>query len=236
MLTLREHHKEVLEGKSEKELKIYSIELRLEMNRLKYEIEWHNGGNFRNPERSKLTKINKYRLYLRDTYKVIEKTGGIIKPPKVDIMASEFQQNIPYIKKINYSIGGYFGGFDIYEVTFENEEVQVKKENPDEILLHVYDYSIIEDYENNKSEKMGKNEFLKTIKRLRMGEWRSSYLSEDYGNMIIDGASWGVEVHYSNEKNNFESYGGNAYPYNFYEFNRLIEKAFEKHIIFNYDN
>lgn len=227
MLTLKEHYKDVLQGKNESELKVYSAEVRLEMNQLKYDIESLNSADFKRLERSKLSKINKYRLYLRETCRAIEKTGCIIKPPEEDIIASIFQENIPYIEKINYSIGGYFGGFDVYEVRFENGQVEVNKEPIDYRGVQLNGNSFMEYYEDNEKEKISKKEFLNTVKRLRMGEWRNNYLSDDYGITITDGASWSVEVHYSNELNKFECGGINAYPYNFYEFNRLIEKAFE---------
>lgn len=227
MLTIKEHYKECLEGKSVKELKIYSLDLRLEMNQLKYDIERSNNANFRSPKNKKLSRINKNRLYLRETFKAIDKLGGIIKPTEEDIKAFEFQEKIPYIEKIYYSRSGYLGGFDIYETILKNEQVRVShKETVDDglTLYEIYPLTYHAVIEENI---MSKQEFLKTIKRLRMGEWKNVYLSDDYGIRILDGESWGVEVHYSNSLSIFRCGGTNAFPYNFYDFNRLIEKAYE---------
>lgn len=67
MLTLKEHYKTILEHKNEKELKTYSLEIKELISQLKYELEKFNVPVLNNPDRSKLSKINKYRLYLRDT-------------------------------------------------------------------------------------------------------------------------------------------------------------------------
>ena len=127
MFTLKEHYKMVLGGKNEKELKAYSLEIKNEINQLKYEIEKSNVPVLNSPDRSKLSKINKYRLYLRDTYRAIEKLGGNVEHLE-ELVASKFQDNIHYTQSIKYSIGGYFAGFENYEVTFEKELVEVSKE------------------------------------------------------------------------------------------------------------
>ncbi|MGO4939600.1 hypothetical protein ACTQ45_06205 [Fundicoccus sp. Sow4_D5] len=219
MLTLKEHYQKVLEGKNEKELKAYSLKIKEEINQLKYEIEKSNVPVLKSPDRSKLSKINKHRLYLRDTYRAIERLGGNVERLEEDMIASKFQDNIHYIQSIKYSIGGYFGGFENYEVTFEKELVEVSKE------LTLNDFQQL-DLENTK-EKMGKREFLNTVKRLNMGEWRESYLDRDYGQEVLDGTSWDLEVYYSNGLKSIEFSGVNAFPYNFSELDRLIISAFE---------
>lgn len=86
-------------------------------------------------------------MYLRDTYRAMEKIGGKDKCLE-DIAASKFQENIHYIQSINFSIGGYFGGFENYEVTFEKGLVEVSKK------LTLNDFEQL-DFENIK-EKMSK--------------------------------------------------------------------------------
>lgn len=162
MLTLKEHYQKVLKGKNKKELKAYSLEIKNEINQLKYETEKSNVPVLNSPDRSKLSKINKYRLYLRDTNRAIGKLGGNGERLEEDRVASKFQENIHYIQSIKYSIGGYFGGFENYEVTFEKELVEVSKE------VTMNDFETL-DRENTK-DKMSKREFLKTIKMLHMGE------------------------------------------------------------------
>ena len=128
MLTLKEHYQKVMKGKNKKELKAYSLEIKNEINQLKYEIEKSNVPVLNSPDRSKLSKINKYRLYLRDTYSAIVKLGGNAERSEEELAASKFQDNIHYIQSIKYSIGGYFGDFENYEVKFENGLVEVSKE------------------------------------------------------------------------------------------------------------
>ena len=151
-----------MKEKNEKELKTYSLEIKEEINQLKYEIEKSNVPVLNSPDRSKLSKINKYRLYLRDTNRAIGKLGGNGERLEEDRVASKFQENIHYIQSIKYSIGGYFGGFENYEVTFEKELVEVSKE------VTMNDFETL-DRENTK-DKMSKREFLRTIKMLHMGE------------------------------------------------------------------
>lgn len=234
MLTLKEHYDKVLVGMNEEELKVYSLELRLEMNQMKFDIECRNIAHFIRPERKKLTQINKNRLYLRETYRVLERIDSLAKPPEEDLTASIFRENIPYIKKVVYIYGGYFGGFDIYNITFNNNQVEVNKEVSDFGCAQLYldkiddvEYFEKPEHRENNIERMSKEDFIKTIKRLHMGEWRKEYLDRDYGSTVMDGSSWNIEIHYSNNQRQFECGGINAYPYNFYEFNRLIEKAYE---------
>ena len=60
MLTLKEHYKTILEYKNEKELKTYSLEIKEEINQLKYEIEKSNVPVLNNPDRSKLSNIKTF--------------------------------------------------------------------------------------------------------------------------------------------------------------------------------
>lgn len=106
MLTLKECYKTILEYKNEKELKTYSLEIKEEINQLKYEIEKSNVPVLNNPDRSKLSNIKK-RLYLRDTNSTIGKLGGNGERLEEDRVASKFQENIHYIQSIKYSIGDY---------------------------------------------------------------------------------------------------------------------------------
>ena len=105
MLTLKEHYKTILEYKNEKELKTYSLEIKEEINQLKYEIEKSNVPVLNNPDRSKLSNIKK-RLYLRDTNSTIGKLGGNAERLE-DRTPFKFQENIHYIQSIKYSIGDY---------------------------------------------------------------------------------------------------------------------------------
>ena len=72
---------------------------------------------------------------------------------------------------------------------------------------------------------MGKDEFLRKIQNLRMGEWRRYYDTRRFHYFVCDGTQWGIDIEYNNGHKPVSFSGSNSYPYNFNSFVRLIKSA-----------
>ena len=205
----------VLKGKKEEELYELVEGFRIEKVFLKVQRETENIGSYEFPSQEMIEKIAGYRLYIKETYNYIEEMDGEVERAEAKKIALKFQMNLSNIQKIEYSIGGYFGGFDQYVLTFEEEQVYA--------LLKNSQYKF-----DTRNTTVAKEIFLKEFSDLHIGEWRKSYLDTDYGEQVLDGTSWGLKVYYSNEEEFVEFGGSNAFPYNFSLFNLLIENIFNK--------
>lgn len=214
MMTLKMFREHVLKGKSVEELYDLIEDFKIEKAFLKVKIEEKNIANFTLPPQGMVAKINKYRLYIRDTYRQIEKIGGTIERADDEAFAIKFQENIPNIYQIDYQIGGYFEGNENYCLTFETDQVIVTKRHSHE--------------ESTVKAIIDKNTFLKKFSTLHIGEWRESYSDGDYGALVMDGTGWSLTIHYFGEIKSVEFIGSNAFPYNIGRFDRLCRKAFDK--------
>ena len=67
-----------------------------------------------------------------------------------------------------------------------------------------------------------KEDFLDGIRKLHLGEWRTSYWPERFGCTILDGTQWQLTINFSNGHKPLKSYGSNAYPYNYNELLELL--------------
>lgn len=214
MMTLEVFNEHVLKGKSVDELNNLIEDFKIEIVFLKLQIEQKNIVDFTLPPREVISKISKYRLYIRDTYKQIEKIGGTIERVDEEAFAIQFQGNLSNIHQIDYQISGYSEGNEEYHLTFEDDQVVVTKSNSHE--------------ESSVEVEIDKEPFLKEFADLHIGEWRDTYADSDYGEEVMDGTTWSLNVHFSDEMKITEFVGSNAFPYNFGILDQLIKKAFNE--------
>lgn len=214
MLTLKEHWEKYLTNKSQSQITMHILSIKKEMNRLKRKIEQENIANFKTLPQKEGAQIRKLRLYLRDSYAALEDIGGKYQFSASEKFAINFQNNIASIQKIEYSIGGYFSGYESYEVESDGERINILFEPS-----HGNDSIEMPTEEANSRDK---NEFLKSVESLQMGEWRSEYKAKDYGFRIMDGISWEIQITYSNNLDRIEFRGDNVFPYNFSDFHKLV--------------
>ena len=150
--------------------------------------------------------------YLERAKQALVEAGGIYKPSVVEQKALDFNKSIPYINKIEFSIGGYFGGYETKTYTIDDDKIHVDVERS--LILKP---SNIGDAE---IEEIDKQEFLEAFKDLRIGEWRRKYDTYRFNIAVMDGTQWHLEIYFSNGHRPVKIYGDNAYPYNF---DRLLE-------------
>lgn len=199
MMTLEMFREHVLKGKSVEELCDLIEDFKIEQAFLKVKIEEKNIGDFTLPPQDMVAKINKYRLYIRDTYIKIKSIGGEIKRSDEEEFAIQFHENISNIHRIDYQIGGYFEGNEEYYLAFDDS--------------------------STTNDGMDRETFLKEFSELHIGEWRESYADSDYGEQVMDGTSWSLNIHFYGDIKPAEFSGINAFPYNFGMLDQIIKKA-----------
>lgn len=152
------------------------------------------------------------QLYLERAKQALVEAGGEYMPSASEQKATDFDNNIPYINKIEFCIGGYFGGYETKTYTIVGDKIHTHIEHSLNITPSNIGDAEIEPFD--------KEEFLEQIDSLRIGEWRNNYNTKRFGIMVMDGTQWHLEIYFSNGHKPVKIYGDNAYPYNF---DRLLE-------------
>ena len=201
-----------LKGKTVDQIMTVIRSLKQQIGKLKNTMEHPDYVSMICPSES--TQLWCTRLYLERAKEALAEAGGTYIPSQAELKAAEFDDNIPYINKIVFSIGGYFQGNETRTISI------------DENNLHLWvAHSLIPTPSNFEIEKdfpMGKQAFLDGLQDLHIGEWRKNYNLKRFGYMVCDGTQWELEIHYSNGKKSSVIYGDNAYPYNFDKLQELF--------------
>ena len=132
---------------------------------------------------------------------------------KSELKVQEFNDNIPYISEIEFSIGGYLTETQIYRAELSGDDVRITTTSSF-------------DDTDNKTEvsEYEKELFFERLRDLYIGEWRKKYIKTH----IHDGTQWHLTIKYNNGKPQAKYYGSNAYPYSFEGLCDLFEAEFEK--------
>lgn len=154
------------------------------------------------------------RMYLERAKQALAEVGGTYEPSKSELKAEEFENNIPFISKLVFSIGGYFSGNETYTVKIEDEHLRLWISHSN--IPTPSNFDIEQDY------PMSKEEFIDGMMDLHMGEWRRNYNLKRFGYVVMDGTQWDLEIEFNNGKKPVRFYGDNAYPYNFDKFQELL--------------
>ena len=81
-------------------------------------------------------------------------------------------------------------------------------------------------WKNDTLIDMSADSFFEQLKEFRIGAWKKSYNSLDYGIAILDGASWNLEIKFVDGKKQIFS-GMNAFPCNFFEVFKYLNIDFD---------
>lgn len=149
------------------------------------------------------------RDYIARAIQAYEELGGTYHPSELEKEDLEFQRNIGNISKINFEIGGFFGGRTEYVVEFAGEEALLTKSD----MFY---------YEQNQS-VLDREEVMDALEELHIGEWEKCYDPMRFGYCVMDGTQWSITFEYSNGKDALEISGDNDYPYNFNEFAEIFD-------------
>jgi hypothetical protein len=202
-----------LKGKTPEQIMSAIRGLKQEIGRLKNIVE-HPNYELRSMvvHPTEKVQLSMNREYLERAKQAFVEAGGIYKPSAAEQKALDFDNSIPYINKIEFSIGGFFGGYETKTYTVDEDKVHIDVEHS--LILKPSNIG------DAKTEEIDKQEFLEAFKDLRIGEWRKKYDTYRFNIAVMDGTQWHLEIYFSNGHRPVKIHGDNAYPYNF---NRLLE-------------
>lgn len=203
-----------LKGKNAEQIMSAIRGLKNEIGHLKNIMEHPDYGSELIACPSESTRLRCTREYLERAKVALLEAGGEYKPSQAELKAKEFDNNLSAIGKIVFTIGGFFGGYEMRTISFDDEKLQVSVQHSLSIKPEVTSVALLLPYT--------KGEFLDELNSLHIGEWRSSYSLKRFGYEVLDGTQWELEILYKNGAKPFKSYGDNAYPYNFDEFKELL--------------
>ena len=214
MISPEEFYNESLKGKSTDQIMRVIRSLKREIGRLKNIVEHPDYSPTMCPTES--TQIFCSKLYLEKAKLALLEIGETYTPTKAEQRAMAFDDNIPNISKVFFTIGGFFGGRE--ERFYEVRENKIHAE---------YEHNLIFKTDDNipadEIKDIDKGEFLEQLKNLHIGEWRRNYDTLRFGYEVCDGAQWELHIYFSNGHKPVKIYGDNAYPYNFDSVLELFE-------------
>ena len=211
-----------LRGKSQEALQTEIRSLKQQIGSLKNKME--------NPqsEPDLLCPSNSTRLYWTREYldmakRALLEAGGEYRESAADRRANVFINQLPYLQRIVFSIGGYFGGHSVYQLNIENGFLHLSGQHyPDESALPV-DTQVIA---LGDQEIKTADELCCYLREMHIEEWRPNYDTSRFGYVVCDGTQWELRFEYNNGHRPWISGGSNSYPYNFLD---LLILFGEKH-------
>ena len=131
------------------------------------------------------TKLWCIRMYLDRAKQALIDAGGVYSPSKSEQKADLFDASIQSIRKVIFSIGGFFGGYETRTIRLDEDHTYFNAEHS--LMLKPSNLPNGLDYPCDRGE------FLEGLRKLHIGEWRSSYLNPD----ILDGTQWELTIEFS---------------------------------------
>lgn len=208
MISPEYYCEEYLKGKNENQILSTIRGLKNRIGHLKNVIENPNYGANLITHPIEDVQIYCNRLYLQRAIKVLDDMGCPYKYSKAEIKSIEMQNNLEYISKIVFEIGGYFQGFTEYTIELADDSATMSSTN------------CLSPERNQTEKKIDKNELLYQLSELYIGEWRKDYNTERFGFAVLDGIQWQLKLEFNNGLKTCKFSGSNSYPYNF---NKLLD-------------
>ena len=213
MISPETYYELYLKGKNAKQIMTIIRSLKREISRLKNIMEHPEYQCMMHPNEAVRISCNRY--YLEQAKQALTEAGGIYVPTKAELKAQEFNANIPYISKIEFSIGGFFEGHEKRTYTIEGDIVNTYVEHS--LMLKP------SNFDDSEIEEMNKEDFLECLADLHIGEWQRSYSPRRFGYEVLDGTQWHLYIYFSNGHRTVKIEGSNAFPYNFDRLTELFE-------------
>lgn len=208
------YEEQYLKGKSPDELMTAIRGLKQKMGHLKNTMENPEYGRIPSDKPGEDVILWCTRLYLKKAREALLEAGGTYTPSQSEMRAEDFDNNIPFIQRVTFSIGDFFCDRMTYIVTMTDKHLYLDAKSliPSEISPP----EALPDYPCTKEE------FLDGLSELHLGEWRNHYNPERFGYAVLDGTQWKLVIEFSNGHKSFKVHGSNAFPYNFGEFLDLL--------------
>lgn len=202
MLSPEQFYDMSLKGKNAEEIKRVIRGLKREITRLKRVMEHPDYKPMRCPFEG--VQLECVREYLEIAIYALEERGEAYIPTLGERRAMSFADNLPFISRIKFHIGSFFGF-----------SVDVSVEVGENVNILVVDRESLAAIPTEKNIICEKNEFLDELAEIRIGEWRKRYSPERNNICIMDGTEWDLTIEYSNGRKSLQFGGDNAYPYDF---------------------
>ena len=197
-----------LEGKSISQIEKVIRKLKKEMTNLKKAIECPD------PEAPSVLMEPSLEVQLKCTREYLERAkvalveaGGEYVPNQAEQRVIDFDNNIEFISKIRFDIGGFFNGNQIFTYSISGDKVTWGRGG----------FSFV-DFKLPEYTPQTKKELLDAFREFHIGEWKHKYVDP----YVLDGTQWGLEIEYSNGRKTAKYYGSNAFPFNFDEFSEFM--------------
>lgn len=207
MYSPNEYYESHLKGKSVAQVMTKIRSLKREISRLIRILEDPEYVPERCP--TETVQLSCAREYLEKAKHALVEAGGTYTPTKAEEKELVLRENIPYISKITFSIGGFFTGHEIRTITIDEDT-----------HLHV-DHSYFLRPSNLPSESeldLSKEELFEGLCKLHLSQWHRRYENP----CVLDGTQWALTIAFSNSFRAIHITGSNAYPYNFRDLLELL--------------
>lgn len=214
MISPEGYYEEYLKGKTAEQIMTAIRGLKQEIGHLKNTMEHPEYGCKPIMHPSEDVRLWCTRMYLQRAKETLVETGGVYKPSKTELQVADFEESIPDICKVVFTIGGIFNGHETHTITLDDEH-----------LHRDVEHSFIPKPSNffiEPDSPVGKDEFLEGLRGLHIGEWRRNYDPCRFGYEVLDGTQWELEIFFSDGHQPVRKYGNNSYPYNFNKFLELL--------------
>lgn len=204
-------YEECLKEKNAEQIMVEIYALKQEIEDLKNIMEHPNYEVQMFP--SELTRLKWDRLYLARAKEALAEVGGTYTMSEEELYAKTFEDSIPAICKVVFSIDDFLGGYETRTYILDEQ-------------IHISIEHSLDSYPSNSQYddcSLSKDDFFYELKELYIGEWYNQYDLSRFGYEAMDGISWKLEFTFSNDHKPVKIYGDNAYPYNFNELQELLE-------------
>ena len=123
-------------------------------------------------------------------------------------MENMFDIKLDSLVRITVFLGGYFGGSEERNITFDGEDILVQRNF----------YNGSEPTEEEPYLGMKRKDMIEGLKLFHLDKWDPKYVDP----YVLDGTQWFVELGFS-DGTKWESIGNNAYPENFGPFMEFMQ-------------
>ena len=206
MISPEGYYEVILKGKSQQEILREIKSLKREINQLKQYLEEHS---LESEEMfpARLTRLKCNQEYLDRAIQAYQEAGGQYISTKAEQKSQSFNDALDTLRKLVFSIGGYFGGYETRTYTMSD----------DKVILNVDHKLRLKPNNLPLCYPCTKKEFITNLKEIHIGEWKRRY-NDPY---ILDGTQWELEI-YFNSRKPIKISGSNAFPYNFKDLTELL--------------
>lgn len=214
-----EYYEYYLKGKTESEIRSAIRRLKNEIGRLKNIMEHPEYGSGFMVDPSEDVQIICNREYLSMAKNALAEIGAEYKPSKSEIKAEQFNKNLFYTEKIEFTYGGIFGGYSTYTIDLTEEKVKA-------VCVPAFSNESVPHLITGANGPYMTQYFLSLLYELHIGEWRNYYSLKRFGYVTLDGIEWKITFYFNNGAKPVKISGHNSYPYNFDRFCEILGVKF----------